>query len=148
MLKDMHSEIHVTPLIAAAAIDADNTRIWVDTRGYGAVEIELSIGVGGITFTGTNKVEYTLYESDASDGTGATVVADADIIGVTPGGTGILKSLIAAHAAAAAYRYGYRGSKRYIGLLANFSGTHAAATPMAANALLMLPANAPVANAA
>lgn len=147
-LKDMHSEVHATPLLAAAAISADNTQIWVDTRGYEAVEILLSIGVGGITFSGTNKVEYKLYESDASDGTGATLVADADIMGVTPGGTGILKSLTAAHSTAANYRFGYRGSKRYIGLLADFSGTHGTATPMAASAVLMRPHNSPVENAA
>lgn len=143
-MREQLSQLKVTPLIGAVAANADNTRIWVDRANYEALSILLSIGIGGITFDSTNKVEFKLYESDASDGTGATLVAEADLIGASgAGSTGILKSLVAAHAAAASYLYGYRGNKRYIGLLADFSGTHGTATPISATAIMGKPRNSP-----
>jgi hypothetical protein len=45
---------------------------------------------------------------------------------------GIIKALVAAHAAAACYRVGYKGGKRYLKVLAKFSGTHGTGTPIAA----------------
>ncbi len=132
-MRDMHSETNVKVLIGTAALAADNTPAAVDLQGFAAVEIVLAIGVGGITFTGTNKVEFILTHSD-DDSTYAAVTT-ADMLGVTVASGGIIKTLNAAHAAAAAYRYGYVGGKRYLKLLADFSGTHATATPIAATAV-------------
>jgi len=143
-MREITSQLKFVPLIAAAARATDNTQLWVDRQGYNSMSIEISIGVGGITFDATNKIEFKLYESDDSGGSGATLVAEADLIGVTgSAATGIVRSLIAAHAAGAVYQYGYCGAKRYVGLLADFSGTHGTATPMAANAVLGDPRNSP-----
>src|SRR3954451_24504679 len=121
-MKDLHSSVSLAVLIGAATLAADNTPAAVDLRGYEAAEIALSIGIGGITFTGSNKVEFKLTHSD--DDSTYTAVTDADMLGVTGISSGIIKSLIVAHAAAAVYRFGYRGGKRYLKLLADFSGTH------------------------
>jgi hypothetical protein len=143
-MRDNVSQLKLMPLIAAAARATDNTEIWVDRRGYGSLSIAIEVGVGGITFDDSNKVEFKLYESNDSGGSGATLVAEADVIGVTGGAaTGILKSLIVAHATGATYLYGYRGAMRYVGLKADFTGTHGTATPMAACAILSHPMNAP-----
>lgn len=146
-MKDMHSDMKVVVAIGAAALAADNTPAAVDLAGYEAAELVLAIGVGGITFDATNKVEFTLTDSE-DDATYAEVVA-ADVLGeASVGSGGIIKSLIAAHAAAAVYRFGYVGGKRYVKLLANFSGTHVTATPLAATWVLGAPRLAPVANQA
>lgn len=129
-MKDMHSGISVATLIGAATLAADNTPAAVDLLGFDAAEIVLAIGVGGITFSGTNKVEFKLTHSD--DDSTYTDVDTADMLGVTVASGGIIKSLTAAHAAAASYRYGYKGGKRYLKLLADFSGTHGTGTPIAA----------------
>lgn len=130
-MKDIHSGMKVFAAIAAATLDADNTPPAVDLQGYNAAEILLSIGAGGITFSGTNKVEFKLTHSD--DDSTYTAVTAADMLGIDSVGTGgIIKTLSAAHATAAAYRYGYVGGKRYLKLLADFSGTHGTGTPMAA----------------
>lgn len=128
-MKDMHSGISVSTLIGAATLAADNTPAAVDLLGFDAAEILLAIGAGGITFSGTNKVEFVLTHSD--DDSTYSNVATADMLGVTVS-SGIIKSLIAAHASAASYRFGYVGGKRYLKLLADFSGTHGAGTPIAA----------------
>jgi hypothetical protein len=133
-MRDIHSGLSVATLIEAATLSADNTPPAVDLLGYNAAEIVLLIGVGGITFSGTNKIEFKLTHSD--DNSTYTDVTAADMLGGQAVATGgIIKSLVAAHAAASSYRYGYKGGKRYLKLLADFSGTHGTGTPIAAAVL-------------
>lgn len=142
-MRDMHSDIEVADLLPVASRTADNTPAAVDLQGYNSAEIILSIGVGGITFDATDKIEYKLTHSD--DDSVYTAVGAADMLGVTPGTGGIIKSLVAAHAAAANYRYGYRGNKRYLKLLADHSGTHGTGTISGAVVVKGHPHVAPVA---
>lgn len=132
-MKDMHSAMLAAVAIGAATLAADNTPAAIDLKGYNSAEILLAIGIGGITFDATNKVEFVLTHSD--DDSTYTNVADADMLGVSSISSGIIKSLVAAHAAAGVYRFGYRGNKRYLKLLADFSGTHGTGTPIAATVL-------------
>ena len=145
-MKDLHSRISAAVLIGSATLAADNTPAAVDLRGYESAEILLALGIGGITFSGTNKIEFVLTHSD--DDVTYTNVADADMLGVSGISSGIIKSLTAAHAAAAVYRYGYKGGKRYLKLLADFSGTHGTGTPIAATLIKSDGSNNPQANQA
>ena len=130
-MKDLHSGMTALVALAAATLSDDNTPPTIDLQGYNAAEVVLLVGVGGITFTGANKVEFKLTHSD-DDATYEAVTA-ADVLGVDAvADGGIVKALTAEHAAAAAYRFGYVGGKRYLKLLADFSGTHGTGTPMAA----------------
>lgn len=125
-------------LIVPATISADNTPAVLDLAGYNGVNIHVQVGVGGITFTGSNKVEFILKHGDASDGSDQAAVAVADVTGVTAT-SGIIRSLTAAHAAATVVSCGYVGTKRYVSCLADFSGTHGAGTPIAVLAVLGYP---------
>lgn len=136
-MKDVHSHMKRVVAIGAAALNADNTPVAIDRQGYDSAEILIDVGVGGITFSGTNKVEFKLSHGDSATVGEHTAVEQADVLGVTVGSGGIIKALTAAHAAAAVYRCGYKGGKRYLSLLADFSGTHGTATPMAASVVLM-----------
>lgn len=129
-MKDTHSDNTYDVMIGAATLSADNTPAAVDLQGYDAAEIVIAVGVGGITFDATNKIEFVLTHSD--DGTTYSNVEDADLLGVSGVSGGIIKSLIAAHAAATVSRFGYIGNKRYLKLLADFSGTHGTGTPISA----------------
>ena len=133
-MKDLHSGFKAVVAIAAASLTADPTPPAIDRRGYEAVELLLSVGVGGITLDGTNKVEFKLTHSD--DNVTYDAVEQKDVLGTTVAAGGIVKSLVAAHAAAAAYRFGYKGNRRYLKLLPDFSGTHGTGTPISAIALL------------
>lgn len=125
-------------LIPAAALNADPTPPAVDLGLAQAATIVLSIGVGGITFSTTNKVEFKLTHSD-DDSDYAAVTAD-DVVGVADvGAGGIVRALTEAHAAGTVQLIGYVGRKRYLKLLPDFSGTHGAATPMSAMVLRGLP---------
>lgn len=130
-MKDIHSGMSVAVAIGNEVLSADNTPPAIDLIGYNAAEILLAIGVGGISFSGTNKIEFKLTHSD--DGSTYTAVELKDVLGVASvGDGGIIKALTSAHAAAAAYRFGYKGGKRYLKLLADFGGTHGTGTPIAA----------------
>lgn len=133
-MKDIHSDLRRIVAIGAAVLAADNTPTNLDLQGYDAAEILLDIGIGGITFSGTNKIEFVLTHSD--DGTTFVNVTNDDMLGVTGITGGIIRSLVAAHAAPAVYRYGYKGGRRFLRLLADFSGTHGTGTPIAASILL------------
>lgn len=145
-MHDLHSHVSVKSLIAPAVLAADNTPVAVDLLGFDAAEIILSIAAGGITFSGTNKIEFVLTHSD--DDSTYTNVTDADMLGVSGISSGIIKSLTAAHASANAYRFGYKGNKRYLKLLADFSGTHGTGTGIAATVVRGAPEVKPQANQA
>lgn len=132
--RDSITAISPITAIAPAVYAADNTPAALDLLDYGAAALLLHIGVGGITFSGTNKIEFILTHSD--DDTTYTAVTDDDVLkdanapaAIT---NGIVRSLIAAHAAATIQKLGYVGGKRYVKLLADFSGTHGTGTPIAA----------------
>jgi len=126
----------IFPIVALdpAVYAADNTPGAVDLLDYHAATLLLNVGVGGITFSGTNKIEFVLTHSD--DGTTYVNVTDDDVIkdSYAPASisNGIVRSLTAAHAAATIQKLGYIGGKRYLKLLADFSGTHGTGTPIAA----------------
>jgi hypothetical protein len=141
-MRDMRSNFGVSFAIAPATLAADNTPGAVDLRGYDAATILVNVGVGGITFDATNKVEFKLTHSD--DDSTYTAVTDADVVGVTGITSGIIRSLIAAHAAASCTRVGYIGGKRYLKVLADFSGTHGTGTPISVPVILGKPDQLPV----
>ena len=130
-MKDLHSRIAIDQSIAPAVYAADNVPVAVDLLGFDSAEIEIGVGVGGITFSGTNKIEFVATHSD--DGLTYDPVADKDLLGVSGISGGIIKSLVTAHASADVSRFGYIGGRRYVKLLADFSGTHGTGTPISAN---------------
>lgn len=132
-MKDIHSDLTAVQVIGPGSLTADNTPANIDLQGYDAAEILLGIGVGGITFDNTNKIEFKLTHS--LDGASFDAVTTDDVLGGAVASGGIIKALTAAHAAAAVYRFGYRGSRRYLRLLADFSGTHGSGTPISATVL-------------
>ena len=121
-------------LLPAATYSADNTPAEVAIGQYQSATILLEIGVGGITFSGTNKIEFVLTHADTSGGA-YTAVAATDVVmpsGYSWATGGIIRSLTAAHASATVFDVGYVGGKGFLKLLADFSGTHGTGTPLAA----------------
>lgn len=132
-MRDIHHNLGIVEAIPPAVYSADNTPGAVDLLGFDAAEIAIQVGVGGITFTGTNKIEFVVTHSD--DDVTYAAVTDEDLLGVTGVASGIVLALKTAHAAASVTRVGYVGDKRYLKLLADFGGTHGAGTPIAATVI-------------
>ena len=130
---DKSKDIAVKELISPATLTADNTPTAVDVSGARDAAIIIGVGVGGITFTASNKIEFVLTHSN--DDTTYDNVTDSDVIGVIGVTGGIIKTLKTAHAAADVTKIGYVGNRKYVKLLADFSGTHGTGTPIAAYVL-------------
>jgi hypothetical protein len=125
---------YVVPVaVFNATLAADNTPAAIDLQGFDGAKLLIQVGAGGITFDATNKVEFKITHSD--DDSTYTAVAAADVILGTNadssvGTGGIVKSLVAAHATADITSVDYIGGKRYLKVLADFSGTHGTGTPI------------------
>lgn len=132
-MRDLSAHIASAVALAAASYAADAASDAIDLQLFDSAVINLAVGVGGITFDATNKIDFVLTHSD--DGTAYTAVTASDLNGkdaqsvVT---SGIIKSLTAAHTTADVSEIGYIGGKRYLKLSADFSGTHATGTPISA----------------
>lgn len=126
--------------------DADTTLASKDRKGYDSLSFHIGVGIGGITFDGTNYINLVMEESD--NNSDWTAVADGEAGTTTVATGGIVKRFIAEHAAAATYAFAYTGSKRYVRMRADFEGTHGAATPLSAVTVLghpyVAPATSPV----
>lgn len=147
-MKDAHSGIKVVSAIDAANLKVDSTPAAIDRQGFNSVEFVLSVGVGGITFDGSNHLDFVL--SHSNDDVTYDLVSASDVLGAASVTSGVIKSIAAAHAAAKAYRFGYVGGRRYLKLKADFVGSIATETALAAVAILGNVSNdtAPVANQA
>lgn len=130
---DMSQALSQGFLLPPATYDADNTPAAFDIGKADACTLMIAIGVGGVTFSGTKKIEFVLTHSD--DDSTYTNVTAADVVGVDSVEDGIIKALTAAHDTPTVSSFGYVGGKRYLKLLADFSGTHGTGTPIAGVAI-------------
>lgn len=128
-------------LIPPATINADNTPATFTNGGFQSTTIFIQVGVGGITFSGTNRVDFVLTHSD--DDSTYVNVTDADVVGVTGISNGIVRSLVAAHAAPSITEIGYIGRRPFLRMLADFGGTHGTGTPIAVLGVRGAPLTAP-----
>lgn len=145
---DLKNEIAASVMLARASITATPSVTAIDTLDYGSVTFLAYAGIGGITFSTTNKVEFTVEHSD--DNVTFVAAKDDDLIlapGATaPGDTGIVRSLIAAKAAADTDHtvIGYRGKKRYVKCTPVFSGTHGTGTIIGVDVIKGHPYHRPI----
>jgi hypothetical protein len=143
MIRDLHDNLSTALLVAPQTATADVTPVSVDLLGFRAAMVLLYIGIGGITFTSTNKIEFILEHSN--DNSTWNAVAQSDVLGHTVVAGGIVRSLVAAKAAADVQKISYIGGRRYVRLTPDFSGTHATGTPMTAFMVRGMPEQMPVA---
>lgn len=128
--KDLYSDATVTQCFSAASLDADANGTSIDLKSHQSALFVATVGVGGITFSTSNKIEFELEES-ADDST-FTDVAAADMEGEDTDGdnAGCFGRVISAATDDAAFVCQYHGSKRYVRPVAAFTGTHGTATPI------------------
>ncbi|NJL07381.1 MAG: hypothetical protein HC900_03300 [Methylacidiphilales bacterium] len=144
-MRSLSKNIGPVLAIGPATLTDDNTPAAIDLLGFGSAALLIAIGTGGITFTADNKIEFKLRHGDTATANEHTAVAQPDVVGATVATGGIVKSLTAAHASADVTKLSYVGGKRFISVLADFSGTHGAGTPICVAVVKGHPANAPVA---
>ena len=126
--------------LAPAVRDADANGTGVDIQGYENVAIVVDSGIEGITLSSTNKIEFELEHSD--DDSTYVDASSADVNG-TLGANGLFLTLDDNAESPQISEIEYLGTKRYVRVVANFSGTHGTGTPISAFVILGKPRHAP-----
>lgn len=142
-MRDIVHSLGLTALIAPAVLAADSVPAAADLLGFNSAAIAIHVGAPGITFTGTNKIDFVLTHSD--DGVNFTPVEAADVQNADVLAGGIVATLRAAIAGPTIIKVGYIGDRRYLKLLADFSGTHSTGTAISALLIKGNAVNRPVA---
>lgn len=143
-MRDLFNSVSLLAVVAAAALTATPTPTVIDRQGYESLLLQVGVGIGGITFTGTNKLEIVVEHSD--DNVTFTPVTVDDLQGAASvSGTGVVLAWTSAKAAATLDKFGYIGGRRYVRVTPTFGGTHATGTPVAVTAVLGWPHILPVA---
>lgn len=142
-MRDLKSNISIAQALPPATYDADNSPVAIDLQGFDSAVLVLHVGAGGITFTGTNKIEFKLTHSDDDSTYSAVTISDVQGLD-SVGSGGIVKAITSAHASADVTKIGYVGGRRYLKLLADFGGTHSAGTPISSVVIKGNPTISPV----
>lgn len=139
--KDFFSNCEIILATAPAVLTATPTDTILDLQDVRAPLLALLTGVGGITFTGANRIDWTVRHGDAVSGAAPTwaqmtnvPAADLKVDGLAtlPITNGIVRSIQAAHATPSIMNVGYIGARRYLAVRPEFVGTHATGTAVAA----------------
>lgn len=139
-MQDLANNIKLMQSLAPAVRDADANGTGVDIQGYENVAIVVDSGIEGITLSGTNKIEFELEHSD--DDSTYVDASSADVNG-TLGANGLFLTLDDNAESPQISEIEYLGTKRYVRVVANFSGTHGTGTPISAFVILGKPRHAP-----
>ncbi len=146
-LRDIYNQVKefVSLLPLIRTVDANGTG--VDTRGYnGGPVVMFIIGAPGDTLSGSIKIQARLEESD-DDVTYTAVAADDILDGTQTNGIGAgsngefghVQDVSAGNNGSQVITCGYRGTKRYIRVVDDRTGTHTTGTSTAAIVQLTVP---------
>ncbi|MGH6978063.1 MAG: hypothetical protein ACRED4_02020 [Brevundimonas sp.] len=134
-MREQTNTLKIINAVAPGTYAADATPVEIDRLGFGSITFAIGVGVGGITFSGTNKIEFKLEASDDGD-TWAPVPA-SQIAGLEVAtDDGIVLAFKTAHAAASEHQFGYIGDARHLRITPDFSGTHGTGTGLSVVAVL------------
>ena len=132
--RDLYSDLGVTQLKDPVVVTADFNSASIDTQNFESLMLAASIGLSGDTLSGSVKIEMEVEES--VDDSVWTDVANADLMQfVTGTNVGTFALIDAAAEDETVYITGYKGSKRYVRVVGNVTGTHTNGTPIGVVAL-------------
>lgn len=127
---------------------ADVTGATIDTQGFDSCALMALLGASGDTLSASVKVEMEVQHA-ADDGSGSpdtwAACADDDIFDPVAGTNAGTFAVVDAPAEdEQPYATGYRGSRRFVRLVANLTGTHTNGIEVAGAAILGHPHQSPV----
>ena len=137
-MRDNHS--HLKYLSALDPIlgnnDTEGTGITIDRLGAESVEFVCQFGISGDTLAAGLNVKAILQHGDLANASDMAFVPDADMIGGLADGAGGICLIDDPAEDPAAFKVGYKGSKRYLRVFLDFTGTHTNGIPISALAIL------------
>lgn len=139
-MRDLANNVVVAQSIAPVVGTADANGTGVDLTGFESATIVVNTGVEGDTLSGSVKIDFKLEDSD-DDSTYAAVTSG--IIDAAADASGIFLTLDANAETPQVKVVGYTGGKKYVRVVADFTGTHSNGTPIAASVIKGHPIHAP-----
>lgn len=133
MEHNLYDSVSVASTIDSIVVnnDTEGTGVGVDLKGYSTALVIVNVGISGDTLSGSVLSTFKLQESD--DNSTFTDVAAADMEGT--------QSTVIDDAAEdpTVIVWGYKGSRRYIRVFDDVTGTHTNGTPVGAVVVRGLP---------
>lgn len=130
MIKDLNSKLSVSSLLIPATRTADANATSIDLQLHESNILAVYLGDSGDTLSGSVKIECELEHSD--DNSSFSDCADTDLsAAVTGTNTGTFAVVDAPAEDSAIFKVMYKGSKRYVRVVLNFTGTHTNGCPCA-----------------
>lgn len=131
-------------ILAPNTYSADTTTGAVDTQGYEAVTFLVNIAAVGDTAGGAY-FDCEVQESDTTTDGDFTAVAAASLSDTAVSGvkTNVFAHIDGLSDGSQIYTVGYLGTKRYVRLKLDFSGTHSTGTKLSASIIKSRPHNLP-----
>ena len=139
-MRDLANNVVVAQSIAPVVGTADANGTGIDLKGFESATIVVNTGIEGDTLSSSVKIDFKLEDSD-DDSTYAAVTSG--IIDATANASGIILTLDANAETPQVTVVGYTGGKRYVRVVADFTGTHTNGTPIAASVIKGHPIHAP-----
>jgi hypothetical protein len=126
-LRDLQSSVNTTLLFTPQTVSADTLTRDLDMRGYQFATISALIGARGDTWDTNNHIQLEVEESDDNRTWSDCANAVLQTI-VTGSNTGTFAKLATAGAGTCVKETTYRGSKNFIRVVVNLTGTHSTGT--------------------
>lgn len=142
-IRDMASDLSAVSLFVPGVLTATPAAVTADTQNFEAATLYVTLGIGGMTFTPSLRIDLLVQHSD--DNISFVNVASSDIVGSPVVTAGVVQSYQAVKAAATIDEFGYKGAKRYVQATPVFVGVHTTGTAAAGIAIRGFPLKAPVA---
>lgn len=131
---DLENQTTISQVIDPVVVTADALSSAIDMTGFRDLTAMVAVGESGDTLSGSVYIELEMQESD--DNSTYTACADADITNAVTGtNTGTFALIDAAAEDDAVYVSQYLGSKQYVKVNVNVTGTHTNGTPIGALAV-------------
>jgi len=123
-------------VLAPAIYNSDQLSAEIDMQDFSDLMLIADVGASGDTWSAGNRICFEVQESDTT-GTGYAAAADSSVSNpISADATGTFAKLTANSQGSAAYVGAYRGSKRFVKVNVNFTGTHSTGSPIGVLAVL------------
>jgi len=133
-MRDLANNISVAQSLAPAVRTADANGTGIDLQGFESATIVVDTGVEGDTLSSSVKIDFKLEDSD-DNSTFAAVTSATSVTDGTVDSSGIFLTLDDNAETPQVTSIGYVGGKRYVRVVADFTGTHSNGSPIAASVI-------------
>ncbi len=130
-MRDLFNNLKIDDLTLAQVITADEASTAADLQGFEAALLMAIIGNSGDTLSGSVYISLEIQHGDVADGSDAAACVQADVIGVTLAAAGQFALIDAPAEDSQTFKVGYVGTKRYVRVNINVTGTHTVGFPAA-----------------